>query len=254
MDLGILGPLYIEADGQTLTPRGPKLRQILGLLLVHDGSLVPVKALMTELWPEEPPSSGVATLHSHITHLRRRLADRSGRPVSEIARATVITRPGGYLFKMGDDDHFDLAQYRQLVYAGKIELRNRNSIAGINNLQAALSLWRGPALADVIAGPLLQSKVRELQESRLTVLQDCAEAEMDVGLHRNAITRLTVATAENPLNEGLHIQYMRALCLDGRRAEALVVYQTLRKALVGELGVEPGPGIRQVHQAILSEV
>jgi SARP family transcriptional regulator, regulator of embCAB operon len=222
--------------------------------MLHADSMVPVAALMRELWPEELPGSGVATLHSHITHLRRRLADKSGRPAGNVTRDIIVTTPGGYLLQTADNDYLDLREYEQLVYTGRSELRDRNSMAGVNNLHAALGLWRGPALADVTAGPLVQSKVQELHESRLTVLQDCAEAEMDAGLCRNAIMRLAVATAENPLNESLHMQYMRALCLDGRRAEALTVYQALRNALVGEIGLEPGRGIRQLQQAILSEV
>jgi SARP family transcriptional regulator, regulator of embCAB operon len=251
MNFGVLGTLSVQVDGTVATPRGPKLRKILSLLMLHFDSSVPVSALIRELWEDEPPSSHIATLHTHIMHLRQTLAAAAGISTREISQSVIITRPGGYLFRTGGGN-FDLQDYERLLAAGREALRNGRSGEGIDHLRRALGLWRGPALADVPAGPLVESRIRQLEESRLIALQECVEAQIGQGRYQQAIMQLAAVTAENPLHEGLHVQHMRALCLDGRRAEALTMFRQLRATLIAEIGLEPGPSAQRLQREILT--
>ncbi|MEE3921330.1 AfsR/SARP family transcriptional regulator [Micromonospora sp. BRA006-A] len=115
----------------------------------------------------------------------------------------------------------------------------------------ALRLWRGPALVDVPAGPVLESKRRQFEESRLVVLEYLVDAELRLGMYREVLTELAALTVENPCTRAC-AQYMRALYLSGRRAQALEVFHRLRSDLVNELGLEPGPQIQRLHQAVLN--
>ena len=122
MDFGVLGSLYVEIDGMTATPGGPKLRQILSLLLLNLGTPVPASALMRELWSDEPPSSSVATLHTHVMHLRRFLATASGVSAEYIARNILTTRSGSYLLR-DDAGRLDLNEFRHLTATARDALR-----------------------------------------------------------------------------------------------------------------------------------
>lgn len=110
----------------------------------------------------------------------------------------------------------------------------------------------GPALVDVPAGRVLESRRRQLEESRLAAFEYLVDVELRLGLYREVLAELAALTVENPLHEGLHGQYMWALHLSGRRAQALQVFHRLRGALVAGLGLEPGPQVQRLHQAVLN--
>ncbi|MGP4020939.1 AfsR/SARP family transcriptional regulator [Saccharopolyspora sp. 5N708] len=250
LDIGVLGPLSLRFGGEVNTPSAPKLRNVLTTLIVSAGQVVPVSMLMRELWDEEPPQSWLTTLQTYILNLRKLLASFTGTATSEIAGTMLQTRAGGYVFQLGSGT-LDLREYQTMVSAGREQLAAGDDLSAVRTFDAALRLWRGPAFVDVQGGRVLESKRRQIEESRLVVLEHLIGAQLRLGMYHEVLTELVGLTVENPLHEGLHAQYMLALYSLGRRAEALEVYRRLRNSLIEELGLEPGSQAREVHQAIL---
>ncbi|WP_255285522.1 AfsR/SARP family transcriptional regulator [Nocardia pseudobrasiliensis] len=232
-----------------MAPSAPKLRTVLGTLIMHSGQVVPASSLMSELWGDEPPASGSTTLQTYILTLRKNLAALTRWSVSDISNEILVTRTRGYLLKNVDIDYHN---YNSLVSKGRKSITSGDDRHGAALLDQALRLWRGPALIDVEGKRVLESKRRQLDESRLVALELMTEAQIRLGMHREVLPELTALTLENPLHEGLHAQFMRALSLGGRRAQALEVFRQLRCNLIAELGIEPGKQVQQVHREILT--
>jgi SARP family transcriptional regulator, regulator of embCAB operon len=248
---GVLGSLFLRVGAADCAPSAPKQRNVFAMLLVHVGQVVPVSYLMRELWEDRPPVSGATTLQTYILNLRKWLASIMGCSTAEIMRDVLVTHAGGYSLRTGTED-FDALAYGSLVAAGRDALSVSDYGAAVLLLGDALKVWRGPALADVQVGRVLESKRRQFEESRLGALECLVDAQFRLGRYREVLTELAAVTVENPLHEGLRAQYMRALYLSGRRAQALAAFQQLREDLVSELGIEPGSPVQQVHQAILN--
>ena len=251
MEFRILGPLNVSVRGINGTPSAPKLRKVLTLLLVHADEMVPVASILKELWDDEPPQSGLTTLQTYILHLRKLLASLAQCPSDEIARDVLVTGTGGYTFRMGAAQ-LDLYDFQTHLMEGRKARGAGQDAHAVHHLRSALALWRGPALVDVPTGRLLESKRRELEEWRLVALECLIEAELRLGMHRDVVAKLARLTVENPLHEGLHRQYMLALHLGGRRAQALEAFRRLRDTLVKELGLEPAPHLQSLQRAILT--
>jgi DNA-binding SARP family transcriptional activator len=206
---------------------------------------------MRELWDDVPPKSSLTTLQTYILGLRKLLADVTGRSTAEISADILATRAGGYLFQIGDST-FDLRRYHTLVAAGREALTAYDDQTGVYRLSEALRLWRGPVLVDVPVGPVLESKRRQFEESRQVIIEYLVDAQLRLGMYGELRAELAALTAENPLQEGMHAKYMCALHLSGQRTQALEVFHRLRSTMVSEIGLEPGPGIQRLHQAILN--
>lgn len=251
MELGILGPLFVRVENVVIEPSAPKLRKVLAMLAAHSNQVVPVSSLMRELWDDNPPKSWLTTLQTYILNLRKLFVSATGLTSEEVSRDVLVTRAGGYLLRIRDEE-VDVCRYRSLVAAGREALSAGDDCSAVRHLDDALGLWRGPALVDVRVGAILESKRRQYEESRLVVVESLIDARLRQGKHREILTELVMLTAQNPLHEGLLAQYMRALYFNDRRAEALEVFRRLREKLVTELGIEPGPTIQSLHQAILN--
>jgi DNA-binding SARP family transcriptional activator len=206
---------------------------------------------MTELWEDEVPRSGLTTLQTYVLTLRKLFAGALDRPFAEVSQQVIITRAGGYLLEAGCVD-LDLHRFNALVTAGREAMSAHDDSTGIARLSAALEIWRGAALVDVQCGRVLESRRRQLEESRLIVIEYLVDAQLRLGMFRELLPELVALTRSNPLHEGLHAQYMRALSSDGRRGQALKVFRELRANLVDELGLEPGPQVQRLHHAILN--
>ncbi|MEU6711960.1 BTAD domain-containing putative transcriptional regulator [Nonomuraea sp. NPDC046802] len=247
MDFLVLGPLAVhDRQGAELTPTPPKVREVLALLLLRNRTLVLTSELIDELWPDSPPVSALSTLQTYIYKLRNILSDGYGE------RSTVLrTRPHGYMLAVPpesiDSYHFD-----RLTTAGNAALADGDPGTAADLLTQALSLWRGPALADVTGGSLLSAYGTALEESRLRALELRIDVDLRLGRHRRAVSELKTLVNDHPLHEVFHIQLMLSLHRSGRRPEALDVYQRLRTLLVDELGVEPSSRAQSMHQAVLS--
>jgi DNA-binding SARP family transcriptional activator len=248
---GVLGPLHLgvseSVEGVAIAP---KIRTVLAMLLVHADQVVPIQAFMRELWEERPPATGLRTLQTYILTCRKILSQLTGCSGAHVAREILVTGAGGYGLK-SRHVRLDWLEFQRLKNLGTKALEDGENAAGIELLDAALGLWRGDALVDAPAGPILDSKRRFLAESRLDAIVLLADAQIKAGLHQRAITQLAAVTSEHALHEGLHAQYVRALALGGRRAEALGVLRTLRTRLVSEIGIEPGAPLRELQLNIL---
>lgn len=251
MRINVLGPLTAEVQGRSFVPSAGKPRQLLALLAVCANQVLPVPTLMEEIWGYDLPRSAVTTLQTYILQLRRRLATAYGKTTPKSAKEVLVTRYGGYLLQ-APRESVDLYEYEGLAAAGREAFDKGEYWAASAILGSALGLWRGPALVDVPIGPVLKIEVDRLEESRLSALERRVEADLRLGRHTALLAELAELTARHPLHEGLHSQRMKALYRSGRASHALQVYQTLRKRLVADLGMEPSHQLQELHHAVLA--
>lgn len=246
-EIKVLGPLEASLNGRSIVPTASKPRQILTLLALEAGQVVPVPTLIEELWRFEPPRSALTTLQTYILHLRRQIDAALGPDGS--AKDVLATRHNGYQLNVraGVDVH----EYERLTAAGTAAAERRDYEAASRLLRAALAVWRGPALVDVQAGLRLGIEVIRLEESRLSVLELCIDADLRLGRHYPLLAELAKLNASYPMHENLCAQFMLALYRSGRQWRALDVYRGLRDTLVDELGVEPSARLQQLQRAIL---
>lgn len=236
---GVLGPLQITGrDGRWLRLRGDRQRSLLAMLLFHANQPVPTERLVDALWPDIPPKSYASNLHTYVSRLRERLGD------------TLIDHAGtGYRLQVADGD-LDLLMFRAESEHGRQALKDGDPHTAARHLRQALAQWRDRPLADLVL-PALDAEVARLETERLTVFEDCVEAELEAGRHTELVGELQAAVAEHPLRERLVGQLMRALQGAGRQADALSTYRDARAVLVEETGLEPGTELRTVHAEIL---
>lgn len=260
MDIEVLGALSVRENGACITPTAPKPRQVLALLALHADRVVPVRALMEELWGTTPPRSGRTTLQTYVLQLRELIAvalDKGqaqaadGEGVRRAAKDVLLTMPGGYLLSSGGG-RSDVRAFERLAGLGYRAMDAGDFAGAARQLREALTLWSGTAFADVQAGPQLEMEIKRLDESRLCALEQRIEAELRLGRHREALAELTVLVNRYRTHENLHAQFMLALYRSGRRSEALDVYRRLRAMLVGDLGLEPSAGLRRLQRSILA--
>ena len=245
MEFRILGPLEVTARGRPLGVGGARTRAVLAMLLVHANQVVSADRLVEELWAGHPADKAAASLQVRLSELRRAL-----RPAGEAGR--LATRPPGYLLQVNPGES-DVARFEQLAAEAEVALAAGEAVAAAQRLDEALALWRGPALADVALAASVRTEAGRLEERRLAAQESRAEALLACGRHRELIAGLETLTAAHPLRERLWFQRMLALYRAGRQADALRAYQELRAILVGELAIEPGPELRDLHARILRQ-
>ncbi|SHI49330.1 DNA-binding transcriptional activator of the SARP family [Nocardiopsis flavescens] len=243
IEFRLLGPLEIHVDGHEVTPSAPKLRQVLALLLLRRESLVQTSELIDELWHGAPPPSAIPTLQTYVYKLRKILG-------SVGANVDIRTRTSGYVVH-APDAVVDVSRFEICVDRGIREFTSGELECSVSRLGEGLSVWRGPALADVERGEILAPLVARLEEERMRALEMRIEGEIRLGRCEALVGELRSLTVDHPLHEGLHAKLMLALSGAGRRYEALDVYRSLRDTLVRELGVEPSTEIRAIHQGLL---
>ncbi len=237
MEFRILGPLEVLDGDEIVGVAGQKQRELLAILLLSANQLVSSDRLIDELWGERSPRSGRSALHVRISQLRKAL----GRGGSQL-----VTRPPGYVLEVGPEQ-FDLARFERLVR----ESAHAEPAAAAAMLRDALALWRGPPLADVSYEVFAQAAIGRLEELRVAAIEKRIEADLALGRHAELISELGLLVAEHPMRERLRGQLMRALYCCGRQADALTVYRQTVALLRDELGLEPGPELRELERAIL---
>jgi SARP family transcriptional regulator, regulator of embCAB operon len=247
MEIGVLGPLKVQARAGQVMPTAAKPRKVLAMLAIHADDVVPIADLNEELWGTKVPRSASTTLQTYILNLRTMIADAIG-GTSADAKQILATRPGGYALNVSS---VDVRDFERLTAAGHRAHQAREYEFAADNFRDALDLWRGPALVDVYLGPLLQGEVLRLTEARLAALERRIDADLRLGRHHELVSELTGLVARYPTHEGLHAHLMVALYRSGRRAQAMTVYRNLRTVLIEELGLEPSPGLRRLQQAVL---
>ncbi len=237
LEFGILGPLEVTGEAGALPIGGQKQRAVLAVLLLEANRVVSVDRLLDSVWGEDPPRTALTSLQNFISQLRKLL----GPDVLE-------TRAPGYRLNAGVGA-IDVDRFRAAVdNARSLDPQERST-----KLREALSLWRGPPLADFTFEPFAQADIARLEELRLTVLEGRVEADLEAGRHAELVGELEALVEEHPLRERLRGQLMLALYRSGRQAEALETYQDARRALVDELGIDPSPALQQLHASILRQ-
>ncbi|MFC0628624.1 AfsR/SARP family transcriptional regulator [Kribbella deserti] len=239
----VLGPLELCGDDGRQVISAAKPRLLLAVLLCHANTVVPPDRLVDELWGAEAPATARQLLHGYAAALRRMLADPDG--------ATLVTRPGGYQLVAAPGD-LDARTFLDLADTGRRQLRESAFEAAAGTFAAALKLWGGSPLADVPSSPSVEAERTRLQAVHLAVVEGRIEAELACGRHEDVVPELEALLREHPLREEPRRQLMLALYRTGRQADALAVFQDLRRRLVEELGIEPGPALQQLQQEILS--
>jgi DNA-binding SARP family transcriptional activator len=237
VEFAILGPLEARADGEPISLGGPKQRALLAMLLLEAGRVVSQDSLIEALWAGNSPPSAVASLQNFVAQLRKALGGE-----------TIETRPPGYLVRLGPDQ-LDLARVRSLVDAARASEPVRRAAL----LDEALALWRGEPLAEFRYEEFAREEVARLEDFRLTLVEERAEAKLAVGAHAEVVAELEALVRAHPLRERLRAQLMLALYRSGRQAQALESYREGRELLVEELGLEPSPLLRGVHASILRQ-
>ena len=241
MEFRILGVLDVRCEGRPVHIGGAKERALLAFLLLHAGVPVSVDRLIDELWGDSPPATARKSVQVRVAGLRRALRGD-----------VLLTRGDAYLVQLGTNQ-LDLHRFEQLLSDGRDTLAAGDSSAAVATLDEALALWRGPPLADFTYEPFAQPAIARLEELRVHALELRIEAQLDLGLHAGIIGELEDMIAAHPFRERPRAQLMLALYRDGRQAEALDVHRRTRKDFVAELGIEPGPMLQQLQQAILRQ-
>ncbi|MFN2562930.1 MAG: BTAD domain-containing putative transcriptional regulator [Jatrophihabitans sp.] len=239
----VLGQTDLVVDGVEQPVRSVKLRQLLSLLAAQRDEVVSVARLIDQLWNGEPPDSAVPALRVYVSRLRKLLG--------AYADAVLLTRPNGYQLRVGSET-LDVLRFAALADTGRAALTEGGAEHAATSLRAALELWRGSAYADLPDSPAVGGERARLDEDRLRAHEDFIDAELACGRHREANALLEELVIEYPFRERLWAQRMTALYRSGRQAEALACYQTLRRQLTDELGLDPSPELAALHEAILT--
>ncbi|HEX5299382.1 MAG TPA: BTAD domain-containing putative transcriptional regulator [Streptosporangiaceae bacterium] len=245
MRFGLLGPLATwTADGGLVEVPEAKVRALLADLLIHLGRPVPADRLIDDLWGDDLPVHPAGALQLKVSRLRQAL-ERAEPGGGEL----VAFRSPGYLLRadrVALDEHQFTALLERAGTAG-----NLRDQAGL--LADALALWRGPPLADLADALFAQAAIARLEEQRLVAVEELAEARLALGEHSLLAGELGELVARHPLRERLRAAYMLALYRAGRQAEAVESYGELRGRLAGDLGLDPGPELAALYQAILEQ-
>lgn len=235
----LLGPVEVVVAGSPQAVNGLRRKAVLAMLALHAGRVVSVDRLIDVVWGDQLPATAANTLQRHVSYLRGVL----GEPGS------IVARQPGYLLDTGPDSTDVQAAERLIELARRSTDRNEQ----VKHLTAAVALWRGPPLADVAGSAWLEEQAEHLARLRLEAERSLAEARLSVGEHAGLVPGLERLVRQHPFDEHLHAQLMLALYRDGRQVEAVATYRRLRDNLRENLGIDPGPRLRDLESAILRQ-
>jgi DNA-binding SARP family transcriptional activator len=245
MRFAVLGSLQVTADdgAEPGTVSATRLRVLLAVLLWRANQPVPADELAELVWDGAPPAGAPEAVRALVMRLRRRLDPQ--------AAARIVTRAPGYAIEISGDE-LDASQFETLTRQAGAAVRAGQWEQAARTAAKALELWRGAPLADIPSQLLWNQWVPHLDLLHVQALDWRIEGDLHDGRHEQIVPELRDLTARHPLREHFHTQLMLALYRCGRQAEALAAYQHARDVLVTELGIEPGPALRDLHQRILS--
>jgi DNA-binding SARP family transcriptional activator/tetratricopeptide (TPR) repeat protein len=245
LQFGVLGSLDVKA-GDSETPQvvsAPRLRTLLAVLLWRANQPVPVDELAYLVWDGGPPAGAREAVRGLVMRLRRHLVQE--------AAARIVTRAPGYAIDVFSDE-LDASRFETLTRQADDATHAGRWADAARAAAGALGLWRGIPLADVPSELLRGQWVPVLEQLHVQALACRIEANLHEGRHVQLIPELRELTARHPLRESFHGQLMRALAHSGQRAEALAAYQEARRTLAAELGIDPGPELRRLHDRVLA--
>jgi YVTN family beta-propeller protein len=246
LEFRVLGPVEVSNGAGVLALGGPKQRAILADLILHAGTVVATSRLIDDLWGDDPPQTADHTVESYVSRLRHILRAGSG---SEV----VLTRPPGYVLDV-PPDRIDAFRFERLLEEGTAAAERGEDQEASRLLRAALALWHGEALTDVLTdASFVAGAAARLSERRLLALDRRIEVDLHLGRAKELVSELEALVVLYPYREAFHAQLMLALYRSGRQTEALAAFRRARGLLVDELGIEPTPELRDLEQAILRQ-
>ena len=241
LEFRLLGPLEAFYENRPIALGGVRQRGLLALLLLRANEVVSRDRLIDELWRDHAPETAANALAALVARLRRVLpAD------------VLVTRSGGYEAHV-EPDAIDLHRFERLLEEGRLAQAAGDPAGAADQLRSALSLWRGPPLADFTYEPFAEPVIMRLEELRLAALENRIDADLALGRHGDLVGELQSLVLDHPLRERLRGQLMLALYRSGRQAEALEVYRDGRRVLLDELGIDPSLALQDLERAILRQ-
>ncbi len=238
----MLGPLEATVDGVPVPLGGPKQRVVLATLLLDANHVVSVDRLVDVVWGEEAHDGATSTLQVYVSNLRKALGPDE----------VILTQRPGYLVR-ADPAQLDLLEFEDRVGRARIATEAGDSALAAEEYSAALALWRGRPLSDLADDTRLDAELARLTSARHAVVTERIDADLARGDHASVTAELEALVRDHPLDERLRLQLMLALYRAGRQAEALAVYADARQVLVEELGIEPGPQLRELEGRVLAQ-
>jgi predicted ATPase/DNA-binding SARP family transcriptional activator len=242
MEVRILGPLEVRVGERPVTIRAGRPRKLLAMLVLRLGERVSTDVLIDTLWSSDASGGSVNALRILVSYLRKALEPAAG-------GLTVETVEGGYRL-VAERGAVDAYRFEAAVAAAS---QVADPVGRLDRLEKALAAWRGSPLPEVADEEFAQADLQRLHEVRLTALEHRVDALLELGRDADAVIELQHLVVAHPLRERLHAQLMTALYRSGRQAEALTVYERARRRLAEELGLDPGPELRALEQAVLQQ-
>ncbi|MBV8160534.1 MAG: AfsR/SARP family transcriptional regulator [Acidimicrobiia bacterium] len=243
MQVRLLGPLEVLGDeGEPVALGGAKERALLAALAVHRGQVLSEDRLVDTLWGGEPPRTAARTLQSYLSRLRKALNG---------ADVRLESHRGGWALRVAPDA-VDVTRVEAVAADARSRAASGDQLGAALAFGEALQAWRGRPLEEFADQPWAVLEATRLEELRQLLVEERIDAELACGRHAELAGQLEALCRTHPLRERLWGQRMLALYRSGRQAEALRVYQELRRTLGEELGIDPNPTVARLEQAILS--
>ncbi|MET9341613.1 BTAD domain-containing putative transcriptional regulator [Nonomuraea sp. NPDC003804] len=238
----VLGPPGLDCGSTRLSLGAPQQQAVLMVLLANSGSFVRMGELVDGLWGEQAPATGEAVVRTYISRIRRLLSEHG-------LGSAISSQSGSYLL---DPSLFasDATEFATMVETAREERAGGQVAAAAKCLEQALDLWTGTALAGV-PGEAAERERFRLERQKLIATQELLQLRLELGEHAEVVAEVPLLIERNRLEEPLYEIYLLGLYRSGRRAEALEVYRMLYDLLGRELGVSPGPRLREIHDRIL---
>ncbi len=242
----VLGAVGVSVgDGDWLPLPSAMPRGLLAFLALRANQFVSGSQLRAALW-RTPPASASSNLRTYVASVRRCLDTAD----PQLRDRLSLVRGRGYRLS-GDPAEFDHLVFRHLARDGRQRLETGDAQGAVDLLTRALAMWRGPAGEDVPPDSLVREQLQALNESRIMVEEDLAEARLLLGVDCHLVSDLQMHISQHPLRERPYALLIRALYLSGNPASALEVYGRVRRLLAARLGTDPGPELQRVHRAVL---
>jgi DNA-binding SARP family transcriptional activator len=244
--INVLGPIEVVVSDRVIELSGQRQRALLAALALEPGRVVSTDRLVDVLWDTAPPIAARAKVQTHVSLLRQAFGQAKGD-----LDGPLLTRPPGYVLRCAAVG-LDLAEFEALTARASEAAAAGRSAAASGLYADALALWRGAAFADV-ASPLIRNAAEKLAELRLLAAEAKVEVDLALGHHARIAAELPPWLAAHPFRERTRAMLMLALYRLGCRADALALYRDGHQLMVSELGLEPGPQLRTLHQRILAD-
>jgi DNA-binding SARP family transcriptional activator/streptogramin lyase len=242
VEIRLLGPLSVAVDGRPVDVGKGNERLLVAVLALAGGRPVSSEAIIDILWPDRAPRTAREMVRIYVSRVRSRLGN-----------AAIETTGGGYALAT-DEARIDALRFERLATAAMRLLDGGDTVEGVAAIAEALSLWTGPALADLEgAAPFVRDERARLEELRLTLLEERADVELASGRSGRLVAELEGLVREHPYREGLRGRLMLALYRSGRQTDALAQFQDARSTLVEAFGVEPGRELHELQLAFLRQ-